>query len=252
MFKKVDCQMEARAGIAIALLLVGCSQPQIENKDAEPIVAVASPVVSRLPQGRHPRRFKLRLTLDRPEDLRVKVNDLVVKGQVVSQRSVVRARLMQERKHLHRQLNQHRYRSAHPSYAVEQAEVEQARLKVKRAKEAIAHFDTDSPWTDYARQILPLADSAQLGTLEAEFQEAKGELAIAVAKRQKAQQQRSEIVAQRSKWLSQVRTIEEQLNSIGVVRSPYSGVVKAIKWLGQIDQEIQVELTLVFRENTHP
>lgn len=248
MFKKVDCKMEARAGVAVALLLVGCSQPQIERKNAEPIVAVSSPVVSRPAQGRHPQRLKLRLTLDRTEDLQVNVNDSVAKGQVVSQRSTVRARLIQERAALHQQLQQLRNGPQFPSYAVEQAEVEQARLRVKQARGAIAIFYADSPWTDYARRMLTLPDRSQLRALEDEHQDARGELAIAVAKLQKAQQQRAvkpDASAKRAELLRKIREIEEQLDSSEAVRSPYAGVVKAIKWLEQIDQAILVEVTLM-------
>lgn len=247
MFKKVDCQMEAKTGIAIVLLLVGCAQPQIENKQAEPIVAFSSPVVSRSTKGRHPRRLKLRLTLDRPEDLRVNINDSVVKGQVVSQRSIVRARLMQERELLHQQLNQLRHGANFLSYAVEQTEVEQARLRVEQAIGAIAQFQADSPWTDHARRVLPLPEQSQLRVLESKHQEARGELKIAIAKLQEARQQearQSNISAKRVEYLEKIQEIEKQLGTLGVVRSPYGGVVKAIKWLRQVDHEIQVELTL--------
>ncbi|MGF1601773.1 MAG: hypothetical protein ACFCU8_07085 [Thermosynechococcaceae cyanobacterium] len=90
--------MEARAGIAIALLLVGCTQPQISDETSEPIVAVSPTVAPRpVPQQREaPRRLKLRLTLDRPEDLKVKVGDSVSKGQVISDRPSARANLIQE------------------------------------------------------------------------------------------------------------------------------------------------------------
>lgn len=71
---------------------------------------------------------------------------------------------------------------------------------------------------------------------------------IAIAKLQKAQKQRvvrSDIPAKRAELLEKVQELEKHLGLLGVVRSPYSGVVKAIKWLGQVDQKIQVEMIIV-------
>jgi hypothetical protein len=255
MFKEADYQMEARTGIAIALLLVGCAQPQVSDGDSEPIVAV-SPTVAPRPapqQQGTPRRLKLRLTLDRPENLKVKVGDGIVKGQVISDRrwpfgdhhTSTRTKLTREREALQQQLKQLQVQVTIPSYAVEKAEVEQARLRVKLAKVAIANFHADSPWTDYARQVLPLSESTQLGELEAGYQEAKGELAIAIAKFQKAQRQgamKGDSSGRQGELLGKMRELERQLDE--VVRSPYAGVVKKIKWLGQVNQELGVELSL--------
>jgi hypothetical protein len=45
--------------------------------------------------------------------------------------------------------------------------------------------------------------------------------------------------------MSQIREIEGKLNEVGVVRSPYDGTVKKIKWLCQINRELMVELTIL-------
>lgn len=249
MFKKVDCQMEAIAWVAIALLLVGCAQPQVENKPSTPQVEAPQTVSPRpaSQQRQTPRRLKLRLTLDRPEDLKVMVNEIVDKGQLLSERSTVRASLLQQRNATMKQLQQLQGQKIAPSYAVEKGEVAQAQFKVEQAKTAISNFYSDSPWTDYARRVLALPDHSQLRTLEVEYREAQGALVIAVAKLQEVQQQRlltTDVSARQANLLGKIREIEKQMNSLGVVRSPYSGVIKATKWLGQVDREIQVELTL--------
>ncbi|MGB7413232.1 MAG: efflux RND transporter periplasmic adaptor subunit [Thermosynechococcaceae cyanobacterium] len=241
--------MEARTGIAIALLLVGCTQPQISDENSEPIVAVSPTIAPRpAPQQREaPRRLKLRLTLDRPEDLKIKVGDLVVKGQVISDRPSARANLIRKREVLQRELKQLPSQSATPNYAVEQAEVEQAQLRVKQARVAISNFYIDSPWTDYARQVLPITESTQLGKLKAQYQEVRGELAIAQATLQVAQQ-RTEVKGNSSKQqaelLRQIREIEKKLDQVGVIKSLYSGRIKSIKWLLQTDKILQVELAI--------
>ena len=249
MFKKADCKMEARTGIAIVFLLVGCAQPQVSDETSEPIVAVSPTVAPRpAPQQRQvPRRLKLRLTLDRPEDLKVKVGDWVVKGQIISDRSSARTNLIRERESLRQQLKQLQSQTATTGYAVEQAEVEQARSAVEQAKDAIAHFHADSPWTDYARRVLPVAESTQLGNLEAQYQNAKGELAIAVAKLQKMQQQAVKRISapEQAERLRKLQAVEEQLQTSGITRAPYNGSIKSIRWLEQTNQQLQVELTVI-------
>ncbi|MGB7417398.1 MAG: efflux RND transporter periplasmic adaptor subunit [Thermosynechococcaceae cyanobacterium] len=241
--------MEARTGIALALLLVGCTQPQVLDESPEPIIAV-SPTIAPQParqQRDAPRRLKLRLTLDRPEDLKVKVQDSVVRGQVISDRTSTRTNLTRERETLRQQLKQLQVQVTTPSFAVEQAEVEQARLKVEQAKVAIANFRTNSPWTDYARSVLPISEGTQLRQLRDQHLDAKGELMIAVAKLQEVRRQKimhTDGLQRQVELLGKVQEIERQLESREVVRSPYDGIIKSIKWVGQTGQELQVELTL--------
>jgi hypothetical protein len=44
--------------------------------------------------------------------------------------------------------------------------------------------------------------------------------------------------------MSQLRDVEARLDRVGVVRSPYAGTVKKIKWVGQTDREFFVEINL--------
>jgi hypothetical protein len=49
---------------------------------------------------------------------------------------------------------------------------------------------------------------------------------------------------QQAQILTQLNDIKAKLATQGVVRSGYDGVVKKLKWLGQADQELQVELSV--------
>ncbi|MGF1601774.1 MAG: hypothetical protein ACFCU8_07090 [Thermosynechococcaceae cyanobacterium] len=118
---------------------------------------------------------------------------------------------------------------------------------MEQARVEIASFHADSPWTDYARQVLTLPDHSHLRKLEGEYQEAKGGLAFAVANLQKAQQQRAEqqdLSTQQAELWARIRAIDKKLATLGIVRSPYPGIIKSIKWLAQKDQELQLELVL--------
>jgi hypothetical protein len=251
MFKEVDCQMEARAGIAIALFLVGCTQPQVSDGNSEPIVAVAPTVAPRpAPQQREtPRRLKLQLTLDRPEDLKVKEQEQVVKGQVLSDRPSARTQLEQQRQAIRLKLEHLNAAGSSPvSNVVERAKVRQAQVRVQQARAAIAQFKTHSPWTNYAWASLPLdKELAQVTQLEGKVRETEAELELAVAQLQAVREKQSvsqDKSLQRMLLLSQLQDVEAQVDEVGVVRSPYAGTVKKIKWLGQVNQELLLELTV--------
>jgi hypothetical protein len=137
------------------------------------------------------------------------------------------------------------------SYAVEQAKVRQAQVRVQQAREAIALFKINSPWTDYAWVSLPLhKESTQVSQLVIKVQEAKAELGLAMAQLQAAREKKpqkavgQDTSAQQVLLMAQLREVETRLDGLGVVRSPYDGTVKRTKWIEQADQELLVELTL--------
>lgn len=254
MFKKVDFQMEARTGIAIALLLVGCAQSQISNETTETIAAV-SPTITPQPsplKKSTPRRLKLRLTLDRPEDLQVKVGDKVVKGQVLSNRSAIRTKLMRERDMVGSKLKQLQRPTPSSLNAVEKAEVEQARLKMEQARSAISAFHANSPWTDYARLVLPISENIPLRELQNQYLQAKGELAISLAKLHESQQKGMVLPHHSTHAIelkAKLQDIGEKLNTMGQVHSPINGCIKSVKWLGQTNRELQIEVTVAVSSN---
>jgi multidrug efflux pump subunit AcrA (membrane-fusion protein) len=197
-----------------------------------------------------PRELKLKLTLDAPTDLKVKQGDRVRKGQVISDRTSARKQLEQQQQAIRLKLAHLNPGSIAPvSYAVEQAKVLQAQVKVQQAKAAIAQFKANSPWTDYAWASLPLyKESAQVSQLTTKFQGAEAELDLTVAELRVAREKRpvgtgSHDALQQVLLMSQLKDIEAKLGDVGVVRSPYDGTVKKIKWLGQINRELMVELT---------
>jgi hypothetical protein len=218
-------------------------------------VAESTPVISPR-KNQVPRELKLKLTLDDPADLKVKQEDSVRKGQVLSDRTSARKTLEQQRQTIRLKLKHLKASagvgSSQVSYAVEQARVRQAQVRVKQAKEAIAQFKTHSPWTDHAWASLPLdKELAQVTQLEGKMREAEAELDLAAAQLQTVREKQpvgQDTSVQRLLLLSQLRDVEARLAGVGTVRSPYAGIVKKIKWVGQIDQVLQAELTLAAKE----
>jgi hypothetical protein len=240
-----------RAFSLIAVFLTGCnSMPQMPASPPLPVVD-PTPIINRR-TNLVPRELKLKLTLDDPADLKVKQDDRIQKGQVLSDRTSARKQLEQRRQAIRLKL-EHLNASAGADssqvrYAVEQAKVRQAQVRVQQAKKEIAQFKAHSPWTDYAWASLPLyKESTQVSQLVIKVQDAEAELGLAVAQLQAAREKKPasrDTSLQQVLLMSQLRDVEARLDGVGVVRSPYAGTVKKIKWVGQTDREFFVEINL--------
>lgn len=138
---------------------------------------------------------------------------------------------------------------------MEQAKVRQAQLKVQQAREAITQFKANSPWTDYAWTSLPLyKESAQISQLATQVRGVEAELELTVAELRVAREKRpvgtgSHNALQQVLLMSQLKEIEAKLDEAGVVRSPYVGTIKKIKWLEQTNQELFVEAVIAVKSS---
>ncbi len=238
--------------LAIAVLLTGCNSiSPVPPSSPAPAVEPAPVVVPRT--NLVPRELKMKLTLDNPADLKVKPGDSVRKEQVIRDRTSARKPLEQQRQAIRLKLQHLNANvgasSKSVSDAVEQAKVRQARVKVWQARAAIAQFKTHSPWKDYAWANLPLTkELVKVSQLEAKIRDAEAEMDLAVAQLQAAREKHpasQDTSLQQMVLMSQLRDVEARLARVGVVRSPYFGTIKKIKWLGQAEQELLVEATLV-------
>jgi hypothetical protein len=254
--------MMRRVFILVVFLLVGCRSIKSSSTPSPSPASTIEPVPMRTPRNNLvPRELKLKLTLDAPTDLKMKQGDRVRKGQVISDRSSARKQLEQQRQAIRLKLAHLTPTSIVPvNHAVEQAKVRQAQLRVQQAREAIAQFKANSPWTDYAWASLPLyKESVQVSQLETRAQDAEAELDLTVAQLRVSREKKLVGIGGQANSLqevllmSQLKEIEAKLDAVGVVRSPYDGTVKKIKWLGQINQELMVELTILLAlSRTHP
>jgi len=61
---------------------------------------------------------------------------------------------------------------------------------------------------------------------------------------QQADQQRREKAFQEAQLQAQLETINAKLIDLSTVRSPYGGTIRRVKWLGQSDTRLSVEITL--------
>jgi hypothetical protein len=231
-----------------AVLLTGCnSMSQVSPSPPVPVVE-PTPIINRR-TNLLPRELKLKLTLDAPTDLKLKQGDRIQKGQVIGDRTSARKHLEQQRQTIRLKLEHLKASTGSGSRpvsdAVEQAKVRQAQVRVEQARDAIAEFKTHSPWTEYALASLPLyKESAKVSQLKTKVREAETELDLAVAQLQAVREKTpasKDTSLQEVLLMSQLKDIEARLNGVGVVRSPYAGTIKKIKWLGQTGQELLVE-----------
>jgi hypothetical protein len=261
MMRRLICALASGLPLAFAIFLSGCnSMSQVSPSMPVPVVE-PTPIINRR-ANLVPRELKLKLTLDDPADLKVKQGDRIQKGQILSDRTSARKQLEQKRQVIRLKLehpNASGGISSRPmNYAVEQARVRQAQVRVQQAREAIALFKANSPWTDYALANLPLyKESTQVSQLAVKVQDAEAELGLAVAQLQAARENKlpkpvgHDNSGQQALLVSQLRDVEARLDGVGVVRSPYSGMIKKIKWVGQVNQELIVEVTLTAQEPNH-
>jgi endonuclease YncB( thermonuclease family) len=232
--------MEAAAGLTL-ILLTACTpnaNPPVSSPANELTI---QPVVSTSTHS--PRTLKLKLTLDSPQDLRVDQGDWVYKDQLLSDRTSTRKRLMEQQRRLW--LNNR----AKSSTGVEEAKVEVAKQEVVMAIEAIKRFKAASPWTQTAQNHLPLPEEeAQLAELTSKYQTAQNNLSIAQADLKEAQENKE---SPPDRYAEQARLDEIKAElAQATVRSPYAGQIKWVKWLGQTDQQLQVEVVLAVDQST--
>jgi biotin carboxyl carrier protein len=249
--RRLICALASGLPLAFAVFLTGCnSMSQVSPSSSVPLIE-PTPVISRR-TNLVPRELKLKLTLDDPADLKVKQGDRIQKGQILSDRTSARKHLGQQRQAIRLKLEHLNAKtgegSSHVSYAVEQARVRQAQVKVEQARREIALFKTNSPWTDYAWASLPLSkESTQVSQLAIKVQDAEAELGLTVAQLQATREKNPAIQdtsLQQVLLMSQLRDVEAKLDGVGVVKSPYPGTIKKIKWVVQADQELTVELVI--------
>ena len=62
--------------------------------------------------------------------------------------------------------------------------------------------------------------------------------------RQQADQQRREKAFQEAQLQAQLEAINAKLSDLSTVRSPYAGTIRRVKWIGQSDTRLTVEITL--------
>jgi len=219
------------------------------------------------------KRHTITVTVSSPDDIKVAEGDRLEGGAVIADRTRERAKLEGQRDQLQLAINQASQAMPlppappEPSYAAEQAALEQAREMVAYWKQL--------PKPEYRfkqEDLIMSLDTetvAQRQRLAQNRIEAQQELNSAIANLQTAksryqrelynhQIQLSQAQAQQRRQALDVVRLQEkldyfnqQIEELGVIRSPYAGRVRKVKMVRQTNSNLTAEVTLLIksREN---
>ena len=250
------------AGTLIAIALMPVNSP--ERVTAQQEQSSEQPTVNSTRK-----RHTVTVTVSSPEDIKVAEGDRITEGEIIADRTREREKLEGQRDQLNLAIAKATQTTPtltpppEPSYAVEQAAIEEAR-------EMIAYY-SQLPEPEYRFKQEDLIMSldretvAQRQRLAQKRIEAQQELNSAIANLQdaKSRYQRElynhninlskEEANQRQREMDVLRlrekldNLKEQIGELSVVRSPYAGRVRRVKIINQNNLTITAEVTLLVR-----
>jgi len=212
--------------VAIVLLAAGCSP-----KREDVVAAVASPAIFQVENpGTKGRKFEMSLTLETPEDLKVKQGDKVVAGQIVAERKPT------EQQRLSRiQLVSQIDAIAHPA---EEFHLIQANQEVELALAMLKNYDDSSPYT--AAAPIPMSRLVKHQELEAGLAAAANKRNAIAAQLEVARQ---EIRFKKDQLTLQLKVIDAEAEQLKI-KSPYTGTIRRVKVERGSNRQLTVTLVI--------
>ncbi|MBA4183336.1 MAG: hypothetical protein H0X49_04905 [Acidobacteria bacterium] len=227
----------------------------------------------------NPRTLKIRVSISRREDLRVKVGDKLNAGDVIADRNKERNALVLQKQQAEITLNRLQTLKAaraeelqkpvtpDATFAENQAAIRRAQVSVDAAKRNVGMQEThisqiaNLPFPGDLSKIKQ-HETARLALLKGELLEAESNLALERAKLETAKANRSyseqkdtlEIQKQKitlneqhltletniAQFEAQITNLNAQIIALSAVRAPFAGTIKKITWEGQTNDEINV------------
>lgn len=227
----------------------------------------------------NPRTLKIRVSISRREDLRVKVGDKLNVGDVIADRSKERNSFVLQRQQAEITLNRLQTLKAaraltlqkpvmpDASFAENEAAIQKSQIFVDAAKRNIKLQETrisqieNLPFPGDMSKIKQ-HETARLALLKGELLEAESNLALERAKLETAKanrdyakqkdaleiqkqkialnEQRITIETHQAQLEAQITNLNASITALSAVRVPFAGRVKKISWEGQTNDEINV------------
>jgi biotin carboxyl carrier protein len=264
--------------LPLAIFLRDASTPSMLITSSPTPPAVTAPAEE--DDATSSRRHKITCNVTAIEDVKVAEKDSVQAGQTLCDRTEARAALEAKKQQLELALTQQPIAIA-PSmalqlpaadFSVEEMGVKAAEAELARAESLpevqFVSTDIDNNWfrqtTEPERWREHLQRQEQIAQARYRLGEAIGALNQAKIKRQndeflflQQQQQQSQQLLleqqrsqqqssyQRAMLLNDLQEIEEKMEAITSIKSPYAGRIRRVKILGQSDRTIQVEISLI-------
>ncbi|NJR72949.1 MAG: hypothetical protein HC773_03140 [Scytonema sp. CRU_2_7] len=221
--------------VAIALSAAGCEQERVSKQDNGQAVAAAvpsTPPVFKVETTveEKGKRFELNLTLDQPEDLKVKQGDKVMSGQVLAERKPTEQQRL-TRIQFVGQINA----IARPH---EEIYLAQANQEVEIAQAQLKSYKNSSPYT--AAAPVPLSRLIKEQELEAQLAATANKRNAIAAQLEIARQERD---IKRGQLQLQLKALDAEAEQLKV-KSPYNGVIRRVKVERGSNRQMTVTLVI--------
>ena len=261
---------------AVSCLTLACSRTPSTAPDG--YARTTTEVVRSARTDDAPNTIRVRLTIMRRADLKVKVGDEIREGDVLSDREQERAALQSQRRMLELSLRRVSEANTSPTYALALPPVSyaEAEANIRRAETAlqqiIRRIETQQArLTELSRlPNLPPSirehETARFEQLRLEQQSAQAEVDLARARLETTRQQRAylendrandtrreqltfaerrqQAEIQSAQLQTQIAALDERIRQASVVRAPFSGHVVRVQWEGQTNHEINLILLI--------
>jgi biotin carboxyl carrier protein len=274
-------ELSQLAPLAIAsTLAVFWNQPAPTSAPVPPATPAA--VTASEDDATSSRRHKITCNVTSIEDVKVQEKDRVIEGQTLCDRTEARAELEAKKQQLELTLQQQPI-SVSPSmplqlppadYSVEEMAIKSAQAELARLEMLPSpQFMHKDPWFQEAVEPQKWQENLDRQQQIAEARYRVGE-AMAMLNQAKARRQQEELTFlqqqqlsqqqllldqqrsqqqssyQKAQLLNDLQELEEKIEQITAIKSPYAGSVRRVKILGQNDRTIQVEISLIANSPT--
>ncbi|MEN9517814.1 MAG: hypothetical protein RLZZ381_402 [Cyanobacteriota bacterium] len=255
----------------LGYLLFGIAAYAFVNANNTDVIATA-PITEEQAQST-PNRHTITLVLSQLSDLKVEEGQRINAGDIISDRTSEKTKLQAKRQRLDDSLTKARLPLnalkpvPSPSFQTELAALKQAQFNLDAIVEQLNNFDDSlyfkDPWhvqvfesekvqklADLKRQELEASINvekaiASLDEAKLSYQKQQYEHSLKVSDYQTLMQKQQEQV---NSLQTQLDVVDDELDKLTSVYSPYRGKVRRVKILGQNERSITAEVTLDIKD----
>ena len=258
----------------LGYILLGIGAYTVLNANTVKTQAIAqSEPIQTSPTSSSRNRHKITLVLNNLSDLKVEEGQRINVGDVISDRTTERTKLQAKKQRLEASLNRAKLPLRElkpvpePKFQSELAALKQAQFQLDSIVQQIDNYDQKfyhkDPWhiqvfeSDKVQQLAELKRQelaasinvekaiARLDEAKLNYQKQQYEHSLKVSDYQTLMQRQQ---TQITSLQSQLDKVDEELEQLTSVYSPYRGKVRRVKILGQNERSINVEVTLDIRD----
>lgn len=250
--------------LAIFLILIS---PIPTSSQSDAVRPMETPQEESTPNGElRIRRHRINLSVSSLDDVKVREGDRVEAGDLISDRTEQRLALETQKQRLNNAIQQLEMMAESETKPPSES-LELYALKVEQAKAKIFYLEQSQPLSEmrepfaggiYEKSFFPNSFqekqeySFRLFQARAELTEAIAAYEVARLETennrakfaQEAEQRAIQARTQQQQLYQQLAQIDERLEAIGSVRSPFKGRIRAVRMTGQSDRTINVQVTI--------